>query len=61
MNDTSNALLYLAVIVGIVQLVVCYAKALKEVKAGGLAIYRDRGDFEEGNSPRQYAEGRQHG
>ena len=45
MSDTSNALLYLAAIGGIVLFVVCYAKALAEVKAGRLVVYRDWGDF----------------
>ena len=45
MSDTSNALLYLAVIGGIVLFVVCYVKALAEVKAGRLVVYRDWGDF----------------
>ena len=45
MNNTTNALLYLAVIGGIVLFVVCYAKALFEVKTGRLVVYRDWGDF----------------
>lgn len=45
MSESSKVLLYLAVIVGIVLSVVCYAKALKEVKAGRLVVYRDWGDF----------------
>ena len=45
MSELSNILLYLAVIGGIVLFVVCYAKALAEVKAGRLVVYRDWGDF----------------
>ena len=45
MSDTSNALMYLAAIGGIVLFVVCYAKALVEVKSGRLVVYRDWGDL----------------
>ena len=45
MSELSNILLYLAVIGGIVLFVVCYVKALAEVKAGRLVVYCDWGDF----------------
>ena len=45
MNNYSDILAYVLVIGGIVAFVCCYAKALTEVKARRLVVYRDWGDF----------------
>ena len=45
MNNFSDILAYVLAIGGIVLFVACYAKALTEVKAGRLVVYRDWGDF----------------
>ena len=45
MSNTSDILVYVLAIGGIVAFVCCYAKALKEVKMGRLVVYRDWVDF----------------
>ena len=45
MNNVSDIIAYVLAIGGIVLFVLCYAKALAEVKAGRLVVYRDWGDF----------------
>ena len=45
MSNFSDIVAYVLAIGGIVLFVLCYAKALTEVKAGRLVVYRDWGDF----------------